>query len=511
MKKTVSAVSFSLAAALGGAEDVKLPLPAAPVRVVIPDAAAFDAALSGAYRNALSGQLAPGDPLVGAWRQTQVGSKLEDQWSKLSADLPWTWEEIKKLRPQAVAFALLEVGHLEAVLVIETPLATLPVTLPAGTDATHNGVTYQLVTQGAADESEDPERRMGFAWARLGGRLFLSTSERGLKLALDAAQADLGLADPLPGLISLDLDLDALRKDRYFRREFLFGDGPETGHVRAALRLENGSIVEVREGSGEPRGTVFTFEAPGAAASGWEPEGSGFWAAFRTGLLEAVARPADKPVPTVVPLPPAARAAVEDRYAMNFTRPLVAPGAPPWEEGDLALWRALLEKQPVATWGFWLGSDGVRRVVFPWPAARDQEILDLIRTTVVRRAGPTTVVRAGEAQEIQVGPGLPVIAVRRTGAFLWVAPTAAALAAAPLPVPSSDVIRWAKVDLGAVRAEAARWEKAEGPPRPEQIRPLSDRILGVLGWMPKTATLAIERRKTASGWTERLVFGAGGE
>jgi hypothetical protein len=71
---------------------------------------------------------------------------------------------------------------------------------------------------------------------------------------------------------------------------------------------------------------------------------------------------------------------------------------------------------------------------------------------------------------------------------------------------SEGLIRWAKVSLGAVRAESGRWAKAEGPPQPETIRPLSDRVLGLLGWMPNITGLEVERRKTSNGWTERVVF-----
>jgi hypothetical protein len=495
----------------GAASEVKLPLPEAPVRVLIPDAAAFDSALAGAYRNALLGTPQEGDPLVAAGRQSRVGSKLEDQWSKLSGDLPWTWEEIRELRPRAVGFALLEVGHLEAVMVVETPLAALPASLPVGTTKSHRGVSYALVTPGAADDSEDPERRLGLAWAHLGERLILATSERALTLAIDEAQAGRGFEPTLAGLVSLELDLTALRQDRYFRREFLFPEGPETGKVRAALRLEAGQLVEVREGTGEPRGSVFTFDAPAAAAAGWEPEGEPFWSAFRAGLLEPIPRPAEKPLPAVAALPTSGRQAAEDRYAVNFTRPLLVPGAAPWEEGELALWKALFERQPVTNWGYWLTADGIRRLVFSWPEKRDAELVELCRTTVARRAGRATVVRAGDSQEIRVGPELGALAVKRTGGFLWVAPTARDLATVPTPQGTPDLVRWARVDLAAVRAEGARWAKAEGPARPEQVRPLSDRVLGLLGWMPATRSLSVESRKTAAGGTERIGVGTTGQ
>ncbi|MFN8011335.1 MAG: hypothetical protein U0P81_08015 [Holophagaceae bacterium] len=506
MSRTRSLLTLLLAASLR-AGDGPLPLPEAPVRLVIPDMAAFDAALKGAWRDLLTGQAKAEDPVVSAWRKTPVGSKLEDQWGRLSGDLPWTWVELQKLKPTALGLAILEAGHLEAVLVVETPLAQLPLELPAGAKRTHGGAAYTLVAPGAGDKSKDPDRRAGLAWARAGGRLLLATSERALKLALDAQQSGKGLAAPLPGLASLDLDLDALREDRYFQREFLWAPGPEKGHLRAALRLEEGHLVEVREGTNETRGGVFTFEAPGAAAAGWENGQTDFWPAFRRALLEPVPAPADKPVPALAALPPAAAQGGEDRYLVNFTRPRLAPGAPAFEEGDLAPWKALFAQQAVPTWGFLLTKDGARRMVLPWPEAKDAEFLELCRATAARRAGRATAVKAPEGTEIRVGPGLPVLAVRRAGPLLWVAAAAADLKDLPAVKADPDLVRWGRLDLGAARAEGKRWEKVEGPARPEQVRPLSDRILGLLGWMPRTTGLSVARRRTASGgWTERVVF-----
>ncbi|MBL0211208.1 MAG: hypothetical protein IPQ13_09910 [Holophagaceae bacterium] len=495
-----------LLASLLAASEPPLPLPNAPVRVVIPDAAAFDTALHGACRDFLTGSSGNEDPVVAAFRKTQVGSKLEDQWLRLSKDLPWTWDEIQKLRPRAIGLALLEAGHLEAVMVIETPLAQLPVPLPAGSKRTYGGASYALVAPGTADKDSDPDRRAGLAWARLGDRLILATSERALKLALDAAQAGRGLQPPLPGLISMELDLDALRKDRYFRREFLWPEGPETGRIRAALRMEGNHLVEVREGSTEPRGGVFTFEGTAAAASGWESEGTAFWPAFRRALLEPIPVLAEKPVPALSSLPPATAQGGEDRYMLNFTRPRVAPGAPAFEEGDLAAWKALSAKQAIPSWGFLVTKDGARRMAFPWPELLDAEFVELCRTTTARRTGRATVVKTPEGQEIRVGPALPVLALRRTGGILWVAASAKDLESVPTPKRDAALVRWGRVDLAAARAEGVRWEKVEGPSRPEQVRPLSDRILGLLGWMPKTTALSVERRKTATGWTERIVF-----
>ena len=480
-----------------------LPLPEAPLRLLVPDAKAFDAALTGGYRALLTGVARPGDTLVPAWRRSQVGSKLEDQWGKLSGDLPWTWTTIQQLQPKALGLAILEVGHLEAVLVIET---ALPAALPVGTPRSSGGVAYALVAPGAPDAGADPDRRMGLAWARLGPHLILATSERAMRLAILEAQSGRTFAPALTGLACLELDLDALRKDRYFKREFLWPDGPERGRVRAALRQEAGALVEVREGAGEPRGSVFTFQASSSqAASGWEPEGQPFWPAFRRGLLEPVPAPSEAPVPAITALP-AANPGEVDRYAVNFTTPLAVAGVQAWEAGDLADWKALLARQPVSSWGWWLGADGARRLVLPWPQALDAEFLACCRASLARRCGQASVVRAGDVMELRVGPGLPALALRRSGAFLWVAPAGAYLQDLPKPAKAEGVVRWARANLGAVRAEGARWAKVEGPARPEVVRPLSDRVLGLLGWMPAITALDVERRRTATGWTERVVF-----
>ena len=484
-----------------------LPLPAAPVRVVIADAAAFDAALTGTFRKAFTGEIGEGDPVAVGWRRTRVGTKLEDQWSRLSNELPWTWDSLRKLRPRSVGIALLQVGHLEAVVVVDTPLAVLPITPPAGKPLTHGGVAYSLVTRGAADSAEDPDRRMGLAWARSGDRLFLATSERALLLALDEHLAGRGFAPPLPGLASLELDLDALRQDRYFRREFLFGEGPETGRVHAALRLEAGRLVEVREGTGDGGAPGRTFDAPGAVAAGWEPDSSGLGPALRAALVEPIPSPSDRPVAVLAPLP-SADTKQPDRYLVALDKPRVVSGAPLFEEGELLSWRELFQKQPVEGWGWALSGDGVRRMVFAWPEAMQADLVGLCRVTVERRAGRAAVVDAGGAQEIRVGPELPVVALRRTGGFVWIGPSARDLADVTEPRPSGDVVRWARLDLDAARREAARWERAEGPEAPEETRPFSDRILGLLRWVPETKAISVERRKTVDGWTERVVFGA---
>jgi hypothetical protein len=500
MRRCAAALAVGIAGFAFGAAEVALPLPDAPVRVLIPDVKAFDAALTGAYRRLATGKPKNGDPLLSAWRRTQVGSKLEDQWARFSEFLPLTWEDILKLQTSALGFALFEAGHLEALLILDTPLAALPASFPKGERRTHGGVAYALVARGAADASEDPDRRMGLAWARIGTRLFLASSERVLKLALEESLAGRGMAPPLAGFVSMELNLDALRKDRYFRREFLFAEGPETGRVRAALRREGESLVEYREGSGDDRSGVPSFAAAGAAAAGWEPEGSDFWQALRRGMLDPVPSPSDRPVPILRPLPNPSQDS-EDRYAMDLTRPRTVQGGSPWEEGDLAAWKPLLQRVAVGSWGYWVGRDSTRRLVFAWPEAQDQ----------VRRAGPATVSNLGNVREIRVGAGFPALAIRRTGGFLWVASAAKDLQDVASPTPDAGLLRWARLDLAAVRAEAPRWAKVEGPPRPEQMRPLSDRVLGLLGWMPATTSIAVERRKSATGWTEKVQFGSAGK
>jgi hypothetical protein len=497
------ALVLILLAATAAMAETGLPLPPAPLRLVIPDAAAFDAALSGAYRRALTGEADEGDPVVAGWRRSQVGAKLEDQWSKLAGDLPWTWNEIQKLNPRAVGLALLDVGHLEAVLVADARVGVLPTALAKGEAATHGGVAYQVVRRGAADGSDDPDRRMGLAWAWLGSRLVVTTSERAMTLTLDQHLSGRGFEAPLPGLVSVDLDADALRKDRYFRREFVFGPDSVSGHVVAALRLENGQLVEVREGSGEAGSDGVSFEWPRAVAAAWEPDARDLAATLRAAVLEPLATLADRPVPAVSALP-ATKAAETDRYLVNLERTSAA--AAPAEEGDLAAWRQIFDATSVSGWGYALGPEGGRRIGFPWPAARDEEVLNLCRATLARRAGPVTVAAVGAASEIRVGPGLPALALRRTGGFLWVAQSAAELGDAPTPTLSTGLVRWAKVDLEAARSEGARWNRVEGPAAPEQVRPFSDRILGLLGWMPETTSVQVERRRTPSGWTERVVF-----
>jgi hypothetical protein len=114
----------------------------------------------------------------------------------------------------------------------------------------------------------------------------------------------------------------------------------------------------------------------------------------------------------------------------------------------------------------------------------------------------------GEARELRLGPGLPALAWKRVGDVVWMGPSAASLADAPAARRETDLVRWARLDLDGLRKDAARWERVEGPAAPETVRPFSDRILGLLGWMPATRSLSLERRQVPGGWTERVTFGA---
>jgi hypothetical protein len=487
------------------AQGAGLPLPKAPVRILIRDVAAFDAALTGSYRRALTGEPEEDDPVVTAWLRTPVGSKLEAQWGKLAPDLPWSFADIVKLKPRAVGVALLSAGSLEFVLVIDTP-AAMAVPLPAGTSRkTPAGVAYTVVARGAGDDAQG-DRRLGLAWARADSRWILATSERALVGALEESAAGRGFEPSLTGIVSMELDLDALHKDRYFKREFLFDASGDAGHVAAALRIERGRLVEVREGGGESHGDALAFDAPGAVAAAWEPEGATLWPALRAALLEPRPDLAARPVPALRPLPAAHASESEDRYLVDLRKPQAGPGAPA-EEGDLALWRELAARQPVPGWGYSVAANGTRRLVFDWPAGLMPDLERACRSTLERRAGRIVVETVGDAHEFRMGAGLPGLAWKRVGSLVWIGPSAAALADLPDVRREPDVVRWGRLDLGAVRAESIRWNRAEGPASPESVRPFSDRILGLLGWMPATTSLSVERRKAPGGWTERIEFG----
>ncbi|MFN7987130.1 MAG: hypothetical protein U0529_06630 [Thermoanaerobaculia bacterium] len=480
-----------------------LPLPEAPVVLVSTDPAALDRALSGGIRKALAGTADAEDPVTKGLRQTRVGGKLDEQWGLFAADLPLTWTEIAAMKPTAVGFSLLSAGDLEAVLAVRTPLAQLPVSLPAGEARSRNGVSYALVSRGAGDE-KTLDRRIGLAWARVDGTLLLATSERALLLALDRAAAKKGYEAFLPGLVSARLDLAALRSDRYFKREFLYAEGlegTESGVLLCVLREESGKLVEIREGEAPraPAAPRWATDGRRVAAAGWETSARRFPSALRRGLLEPVPVPAPKPGLGLKPLPDP-NAAQGERYLVDLSKPVPPPG-----EGDAAelpRWAAFLDSLKLEGWGWEVGSDGARRLVVKLPPAREAELRDLAKATLTRRAGATT---PGDAR-LEVGPALPGLAWTRRGDWLWLATSEAHLANVPDPSVDADLVRWSRLDLDAVRAEKGAWKDAEGAAFEGRVRPFSDRILGLLGWAPKTASVSVERRQEGSRFRERVVF-----
>jgi hypothetical protein len=485
------------------AAEPSLPLPEAPVVLVTSDPAALDRVLSGGLRDALSGRTAEEDPVVKGLRQTRVGTKLDEQWALFTADLPLAWSEITAMKPTALGVALLSAGDLEAVLAIRTPLAQLPITLPAGEARSRGGVPYAIVSRGAGDE-RTRDRRIGLAWARVDGTLLIATSERALLLALDRAAAKLGYGPFLPGLLSARLDLTALRNDRYFRREFLFAEGlegTESGVLLCALREENGRLVEVREGEA-PRGPAavrWSTEGRRVAAAGWETSGRRFPSALRRGLLEPVPSPQARPGLTLKPLPDP-NAAQGERYLVDLTKPVPASG-----EGDAAelpRWTAFLEGLQIEGWGWEAGADGSRRLLLKVPPTKEAELLALARATLTRRAGATT----PASSRLDVGPALPGLAWARRSDWLWLAASESHLAGVPAPAADAGLVRWSRVDLDAARAEQGPWRDAEGAAFEGRVRPFSDRILGLLGWAPKTTAVSVERRQEGNRFRERVVF-----
>jgi hypothetical protein len=209
-------------------------------------------------------------------------------------------------------------------------------------------------------------------------------------------------------------------------------------------------------------------------------------------------------VPPLTALP-AAAGETTDRYLVRLDRPSAQPGAA-WEEGELAQWRELLARRPAPGWGWLLDHAGGRAVVFAWPQKQHAEIEGACRATLARRGGRVQEARVDGLLELRVGPGLPTLALRRSGEFVWIGSSAATLAALGVPRPAGDVVRWGRVDLAAARVHAERWGRAEGPAAPERVRPFSDRVLGLLGWMPSVREVSVERRQSEDRWTERVRF-----
>ncbi len=496
-----------------------LSLPPAFVRLSIPDVPAFDAALGGGFKNALYGTLSEGDGVALGFGQSQVGAKLQDQWSRFHGETALSFRTIMDLQTTSLALAILNVGHLEMVLVLETPLASLPDIFEEGTARIDHGRTCHLVRTGAADEGSDGETRMGLAWSRDAGRLIVTTSERAMKLALAAVEGGTRFTPRLDGLASLELDTEALQQDLYFKREFLFGSLPTAaesrGKISAALRMESGRLVEVREGaltSAGQRGAV--FESKDAVASGWINDSSQLLAELRRGVLEPIPEPSLLPQLSIIPLPPSKAATAEDRYSTSIEVALPAAGGLAREGAEIDAWLALLSAQPVEGFGYVVTKSRARLLAIPWPKEKDADLVSLLDATLTRRGArlatspsksPST--STGDARQYLMGPALPVLAFKRAGEFIWIAPSAADLREAPGVSWSKDVLRFSKLDLAAVREEGKRWARIEGPASPDRVRPLSDRVLGLLGWMPAVRTLEVERRVTGAGFQERMIFG----
>jgi hypothetical protein len=196
-----------------------------------------------------------------------------------------------------------------------------------------------------------------------------------------------------------------------------------------------------------------------------------------------------------------------DRYLVDLTRPAAVENAP-WEKGDLAPWETLLPPDAGKGWGWAIGTNGERLMVIAWPAVRQSAFDQAVLATLLRRAGGVSAERNGDLTEYRIGPSLTVLATRRTGDFLWISTSRAALEGREAPRRADGVSRWAKLEMNSLRQEAQLWARAEGPASPDRSRPFSDRLLGLLGWMPDTRTLTVERKRTATGWSERVVFGA---
>jgi hypothetical protein len=477
-----------------------LPLPDAPVVLQVTDVPAFDKALSGGFRKALSGTLPHADPAALGWKRTRVGGKLDSQWALFAADLPLSWPDIVSLRPSEIGFALLSAGDLEAVMAVRTPLAVLPVKFPAGSPRTHRGVTWHFVSRGAGD-LRTLDRRIGLAWARTGDVLLVATSERAMLLALDGAGPP--MIPKLQGFAHLTLDMDRLSKDHYFRREFLFPEGRTShGIVEAALRIEGETLVEVREGEGSegPAAARWPIDGRGVVAAGWESDGNAFFGALRRGFLEPLpGEPSARPVPASKPIP-SPDGPADDRYLVDITRP--APEAGKAGEGELPGWAKFIADARVDGWGWEIGEKGAVRLVVLQPPAFDGPFLDLAAATIRRRAGALT----RDAETLQVGPGLPAFVVKRRGGALWIGTRAEEIAGAPEPAADPALVRWGRVESSFVKSEGRSWADAEGVFSPDTTRPFSDRVLGLLGWAPSLRTVSVERRRAGGRYEERLVF-----
>jgi hypothetical protein len=243
-------------------------------------------------------------------------------------------------------------------------------------------------------------------------------------------------------------------------------------------------------------------------ASGWIGDASELLLELRRGVSEPVPAPSLRPQVALLPLPAAKAAGAEDRYVTNIEVPAVSGGGFATEAAEIDAWSALLAARPVAGFGYVVTPARARLFAIPWPKDKDTELSSLLEATLTRRGArlmPSP--SRGDSREYLTGPGLPVLAFKRMGDFIWIAPTAAALRSTPAVSWSNEVVRFSKLDLAAAREEGRRWARIEGPRSSDRVRPWSDRVLGLLGWMPLVRTLEVERRVTVSGFKERVVFG----
>jgi hypothetical protein len=196
-----------------------------------------------------------------------------------------------------------------------------------------------------------------------------------------------------------------------------------------------------------------------------------------------------------------------DRYLTDYTKPAPKDDGSDGE-GELPEWANLLKSPPVSGWGFEIGKDGSRRIVVNRPADLDARFVALALTTESRRAGTASSTTTAGSGELRVGPDLPTFAWKRTGPWVWMAASERDLADVPEPSIGASVVRWSRLDLQGVRSDGRAWAHAEGTFSPERTRPFSDRLLGLLGWAPRTLAISSERRQEGLAWHERIVFRA---
>ena len=478
-----------------GAQTVEVPLPEAAVRVVVPDAASLDAMLGGGFRRALEGRLAETDGVRRGFLESRVGAKLADQWARFGGDAGLGWADLQRLKPRELGFALLDVGDLEMLLVVKTQ-AEPP--LPRRDPIEHRGIVYHRVRSGAGDGVVDPSRRMGLAWARTGGWLLLATSARAVELGI-AALEEPPLAASSEDAMTLELDLGALSRDGYFRREFMFPVVSADGRMRASLRETDVGWIEVRQGSGglaDPR--AYRFDVPAVMSAGWGPGAPG--PALRRGILEPEPDPAARPVPSIGPLP--SPQGVTDPYLVDFRVHQERGGGR--ELGDLAVWNELWDREAPSGWGWVALPDGRAAVGFAWPEERERELELAILETLERRAGWTSVERRrGGVVVYRTGPSLVQLATRRTGPVLWIGHDDLVVGLVADVRAEAGLTRWGRVDLAEARGLVAEWNRSEPA---GGVRPFSDSVASLLGWMPRVGAVTVERRAGAEGWEERVTF-----